>query len=148
MRHFPGTIVAIPDANTVADRWVQSAGAATARYAEGIQSTQADPTALAVQQQAKLVQNFTQSVTSGRWARGLQRVGKAGWQAAAIAKQSNFGTGISASRDKYLAAIGPVLQVEASLQSQIQAMPSTTLQDNINRMVAWATGLHNWAQSR
>ena len=138
----------ITDAATAAARWVGAAGVAQQRYTEGVQSTAKDPTALAVNAQAKMRQNVVASIDSGRWARGLQSVGKAGWQAAAVAKAGNYSTGISASEQKYLQAIGPVLQIEASLQQQIAAMPNVTLQDSINRMAAWATGLHNWALTR
>lgn len=142
------TLVFIVDAQTAAERWVGSAGMAQQRYTEGIQATNVDPTARAVAQQAKLVQNFTASVSNGRWARALQRVGAAGWKAAAVAKAGNFATGINASRQKYLDAIGPVLQVEAQLQQQIDSMPNVTIQDAINRSAAWQMGLHQWAQSR
>lgn len=154
MRGMPGArtewvqLHYIVDAGTAAARWVASAGAAQQRFTEGVQATTKDPTQLAIQAQAKLVQNFNAAVSAGRYARGLQAVGQAGWKAATVAKASNYATGINASQDKYLTAIGPVLQIEAQLQQQIAAMPNTTLQDSINRMAAWATGLHNWAQSR
>lgn len=140
--------MAIPSAAEVAQRWVSSAAGAQQRFTDGVQSTQKDPTALAIQQQTKLSTNFAQAVSSGRWARNLGRVGKAGWQQATVAKAANYSTGIQASQGKYEAAIGPVLQIEQSLQSQIASMPKTTLQDSINRMAAWATGLHNWKLSR
>jgi hypothetical protein len=140
--------MAIPDAATVADRWVGAAGAAQARFTEGVQTTTKDPTALAVAQISKLQNNFVQSVTSGRWQRNLQRVGKTGWQSATVAKASNFSTGVNAAKDKYMAAMGPVLQIEAQVQAQVQAMPKATLQDSINRMTTWATALHNWKLNR
>lgn len=138
----------IVDAATATERWRSSASMAQGRYTEGVQSTTKDPTQLAVAQQGKLITNFNAAVQSGRWARGLQRKGKAGWQSDTLAKANNYSTGINASADKYQAAIGPVLAAEASLQSQIQAMPNATIQDSIARMTAWATGLHQWAQSR
>ncbi len=140
--------MAIPSAAEVAQRWADSAGMAQSRYGEGVQATAKDPTALAIQQQSKLMTNFQQAVSSGRWARNLGRVGKTGWQAATLAKAANYGTGIAASKSKYETAIGPVLQVEASLQQQIASMPKATLADSIARMAAWATGLHNWKLSR
>jgi len=140
--------MAIPSAAEVAQRWASSAGMAQQRFTDGVQSTSKDPTALAIQQQNKLAANFAQSVQSGRWARNLGKVGKQGWQAATVAKAGNYGTGIAASQTKYEQAIGPVLQVEASLQSQIAGMPNATLADSIARMAAWATGLHNWKLSR
>lgn len=138
----------IVDAGTAAQRWQQSAGTAQGRYTEGVQNTSKDPTALAVAQVGKLQQNFLQAVSSGRWSRNLQRVGKSGWQQATVNKAANYGTGINASVEKFQTAIAPVLAVEAQLQSQINQMPKTTLADSIARMSAWATGLHNWAQSR
>jgi hypothetical protein len=139
---------AIVDAQTATDRWIGSAGTAQQRYTDGVQATNVDPTARAVAAQGKLLNNFQAAVTSGKWARALQRVGAGGWKAATVAKANNFSTGINASRQKYLDAIGPVLQVEAQLQQQIDSMPNATIQDSINRMAAWANGLHQWALNR
>lgn len=140
--------MAVVDAATAAQRWVGAAAGAQQRYVDGVQSTSKDPTALAIAQQNKLLTNVTQAITSGRYARNLSRVGKAGWQQAAVAKAANYSVGIQAAQAKYEQAIGPVLSQIATLQSQIASMPSATFQDNLNRMVAFATGLHNWAQSR
>ena len=154
MRGIPGqtrewaTFHFIVDAATATSRWVSSAGAAQQRFAEGVQATQKDPTSLAIAAQPKLVANFNAAIQAGRYQRGLAAVGQAGWKAATVAKAANYSTGISASQDKYMAAIGPVLQIEGQLQQQIAAMPNNTLQDSINRMAAWATGLHNWKLSR
>lgn len=138
----------IADAATATERWRASASVAQGRYTEGVQNTTKDPTQLAVAAQGKLVQNFNAAVQSGRWARGLQRAGKATWQAATLAKANNYGTGINASAEKYQAAIGPVLAAEAALQSRIATMPNNTIQDSIARMAAWAQGLHDWAAAR
>lgn len=140
--------VGIVDAATAAARWQAGTSTGQQRFIEGVQSTSKDPTALAVAAQGKMLTNVTQAVSSGRWARGLQRAGKAGWQAATVAKASNWSTGIQASADKYAQAIGPVLQIEASLQQQVQQMPNNSLADSIQRMTFWATQLHQWAQSR
>jgi hypothetical protein len=154
MRGLPGfvneyvTLHYVVDASTAASRWVQGAAQGQQRFVEGVQNTTKDPTALAIAQQNKLLANFTQAVTSGRFARNLARVGKQGWQSATVAKAANYGTGINASQAKYEAAIGPVLQQIGTLQGQIASMPRATFQDSLNRMVAFATGLHNWAQSR
>jgi hypothetical protein len=139
---------AIVDAQTAAQRWTQSAGAAQQRYTEGVQATTKDPTQLAIAQQAKLQNNFVAAVSSGKWSRALARVGAAGWKAAAVAKANNYSTGINASQQKYMDAIGPVLQVEAQLQQQLQSMPSTTIQDSVNRAAFWINGLHQWALNR
>ena len=140
--------MAIPSAADVAQRWTAGISASGQRYTDGVQGTTKDPTALAIAQQGKLQNNFNQAVSSGRWARNLGRVGKSGWQSATVAKASNWQTGATAAATKFEQAMGPVLQIEASLQSQINGMPSATLADSIARMAAWATGLHNWKLSR
>lgn len=135
-------LAAIPDAQTVTDRWVSGATGAAQRYKDGVTNTQKDPTALAVQQVQKLQANFVQAITSGRWQRNLQAVGKAGWQAAVEAKgAANFSTGVQAARQKYMEKIAPVLAYEATLQQRVQAMPKTTLADSIARATEWITGM-------
>jgi len=140
--------MAIPSAAEVAQRWTQGASAGSTRYVDGVQGTTKDPTALAIQAQGKLLANVTQAISSGRWARNLGRVGKAGWQSATVAKAANWTTGINASATKYEQAIGPVLQQIASLQSQIASMPNNTIEDAIARSAALQRGLHNWKLSR
>lgn len=154
MRGLPGSTFAAPslhyivDAATAAQRYVAGASQGQQRFVEGVQNTQKDPTALAIAQQNKMLANVTAAITSGRYARGLSRVGKAGWQAATVAKAANYAVGIQAGAQKYEQAIGPVLSQIASLQSQIASMPNSTIQDAINRSAAFQMGLHNWAASR
>jgi hypothetical protein len=136
------------DAATAAARWVQSASGAQTRFTDGVQGTSKDPTALAIAQQAKLLAGFQQAVNSGRWASNLRKIGAAGWKAATVAKAANYTTGVSASEQKYAAAIAPVLQVIASIQSQLQSMPSTSLADNLARSNFANTTLYNWKRSQ
>lgn len=152
MRGIPGHGFAAPtfhfivDAGTAAQRWQQGAAQGQTRFTEGVQATNVDVVGRAIAQQAVLVQNFTQSVASGRWARALGDVGTQGWKAATIAKANNYSTGVNASVQKYQTKIAPVLAFEAQLQQQIDSMPKGTLNDSIARMSAWATGLYNRAQ--
>lgn len=136
---------AIPDAATVAQRWVQGATGAAQRYKDGVDQTTKDPTALAIAQVQKLQTNFIASVTSGRWQRALQAVGRAGWQAAVDAKgAANYTTGIQAAAGKYQEKIAPVLAYEATLQARVQAMPNASLADSIARATAWITGMSQY----
>lgn len=154
MRGIPGSGFGVPmfnyivDAATAAQRWQQGAAQGQQRFIEGVQNTSKDPTALAIAQQSKMLANVTAAITSGRYARGLSRVGKSGWQQATVAKANNYSTGINASGPKYEAAIGPVLSQIATLQGQIATMPRNTIEDSAARARAFMVGLHNWAQSR
>jgi len=131
------------DLATTVSRWQQSAGTAQTRYTEGVQTTTVDPTALAVQAQTKLLQGFNDAVQSGRWARNLQAVGKAGWQSATLAKANNYSTGISAGTQKFQTAMQTWLPIIQSAASSVQSMPNNSFADSLARMNAFATALHN-----
>lgn len=134
--------MAIPSATVVADRWAAAAGQASQRYADGVAQTDKDPTQLAIQNQAALVNNFNTAVSNGTWARRLGAVGKTGWQQAVAAKgAANYGTGVNAAKGKFQQKIGPVLAFESQLQQQIDAMPNVTSADKTARMVAWKNGM-------
>lgn len=137
--------MAIPDAQTVAQKWSQRASAAASDYASGVAGTDKDPTQLAIAQQARLLMKVTEAINSGRWANNLRKVGKAGWQAAVASKGvQNYSTGVSAAVDKVAAAFGPLLAYEANLQRTIMSMPNTTDADKDARALAWIRGMRNY----
>jgi hypothetical protein len=139
----------LPDPQTVADKWVQRASAASQDYAQGVASTDKDPTALAAANGARYIQGVQDAYNSGKWARRLQQVGKAGWQQAVASKGvANYGTGVNASRDKYAQAIGPVLQAVASAQAKVNAMPNVTAAQRDARALAFIQYMRQWGASR
>lgn len=131
------------DLATTVARWRDSASAAQQRFVEGVQSSQVDVVGRAVAAQPALLSGFTQSVTSGRWARRLQEVGTAGWKASTVAKAANYSVGISAGVEDYQRAMTTWLPIIQSAAASVQAMPNTSFQDKLNRMTAYATALHN-----
>lgn len=136
---------AIPDASTVASKWVQRTSAASSDYAEGVARTDVDPTQRAIANQARMRQRVIEAIDSGKWAQALQRVGKAGWQQAVASKGvQNFSTGVAAAESKVAAAFGPLLAFEKSLQATVQAMPANTDADRNNRMLAWVNGMRQY----
>lgn len=137
--------MAIPDATTVAQRWVQGGTGATQKWLDGANSTTVDPTALAIAAGPKYLQNVNTAYQQGRYQRGLQRSGKTGWLAGINGKGSTaYAGGISASEQKFATAIAPVLAFESALQSRVKAMPNVTPQDAVNRAVAWITGMQQY----
>lgn len=131
------------DLATTISRWQQGASAGQTRYVEGVRSTTKDPVAAAIRAQGALLSNFSESVTSGRWARNLQAVGKAGWQSAVEAKQGNYSTGIAAGADNYQQAMTTWLPRIQQAAASVQTMPSGTLSQNLARANAFATALYN-----
>lgn len=134
--------MAIPNAQTVADRWANSAGQAGQRYADGVASSDVDVVGRAIAAKNALLNNFAAAVNSGLWERRLSATGTQGWKNAVAAKgAANYGTGVAAAKNKYQAKMVQVLQVASALQSQIHSMPSGTPAANDQRMLAWANGM-------
>jgi len=131
------------DLATTVQRWADSAAQGQSRFSEGVQNTQVDVVGRAVAAQPKLLANFQQAVNSGRWARGLQDRGTAGWKQATLAKASNYATGIAAGRDDYQRAMQTWLPIIQSAAASVKSMPNASFQDSLNRMNAYATALHN-----
>lgn len=131
------------DLATTVERWASSSAQGQQRYTEGVQATNVDVVGRAVAAQPKLLANFQQAVTSGRWARNLQDRGTAGWKQATVAKAANYGVGIAAGRDAYQRAMTEWLPIIQSAAASVQAMPNASFQDSLARSNAFATALHN-----
>jgi hypothetical protein len=134
--------MAIPSAQTVADRWANATQQGSQRYLDGVASTDIDVVQRAIASKGALVTNFNNAVNNGSWERKLAAVGTQGWKAAVAAKGGQaYTNGVTAAKAKFTARIAQVLQVEAGLQQQIQSMPSGTSAAGDARMLAWKHGM-------
>lgn len=141
-------LLALPTAQEVAAKWKQRTAAASQDYADGVAKTDKDPTALAIAAGPRYLANVQAAFNSGKWANGLRRAGKQGWQAAVAAKgAANFSNGVNNAEAKVADAFGTLLAFEANLLNQIATMPNVTDQDRENRMVAWVRGMRNYTKS-
>lgn len=137
--------MAILNAQAVAQKWVTRTSAASQDYAQGVAQTDKDPTALAIAAGQRYIQAVQASFQSGKWANGLRKAGKAGWQAAVAAKgATNFATGVQAAESKVAEAFGPLLAYEQNLLNTVSAMPNVTDTDRENRMLAWVRGMRQY----
>lgn len=132
------------DSNAVAQKWAQRTSGAQSDYVAGVENTSKDPTQLAINNQARLRQNFLAAIDSGKWANALRAVTKAGWQQAVRDKAGNFSTGVNAAEAKVAAKFAPLLQYENNLQQQVESMPNVTDADRENRMLAWVRGMRQY----
>jgi hypothetical protein len=135
--------MAVKDLATTVNRWRSGAGAAQQSFVDGVQRTDKDPTALAIANAQGMLQNVTESITSGRWQRNLAAVGKVGWQQATVAKAANYGTGIAAGEQSYSEAMATWLPRIDAAATAARNMPGATLQQRLARANAFATALYN-----
>lgn len=89
-------------AQSVSQKFVERAGAASGDYLKGAKDTTKDPIALAVAAIPRLKIALLKAIDSGRMARNMQAAGKSGWLAGIIKKgEERFGSGVAASAAKY-----------------------------------------------
>jgi len=131
------------------DKWRRRASGATQDYVSGVQSVTTSPMAQAAAKQDKLVANFNRSITEGKWKAGLARVSLEDWKAqTANVGGSRYSGGIEAAAGKMTDFFGELLPYLDNVGSQIDKMPDTTPEDNINRMVTHARLMMKFKRTR
>lgn len=126
------------DASSAAKKWHDNLSNATQAYTSGIQNTQVDPTALAAANAAGMLAGVQKAVNGGKWQRGLQRAGKAGWQNGAIQYgAANLANGAAKGQSKMQSFLQDFLPQAANWQAQVKAMPNVTPADKKARMNKW-----------
>ncbi len=127
-------------AQQAAQAYRDSAGRAQTNWTAGVQGYNGDWAGNTTRQQAVLVQNWTQAVSSGRWAQGVTSVGTGGWKAATQAKAANYGVGLNAGADRMQAALSKILAAEANIVGSLP--PRGDFTQNKQRALAVMDGLH------
>jgi hypothetical protein len=123
-----------------AEAWVSSAGRAATNWSQGVQSYNGDWAGATTSQQAVMQTNWQQSVSSGRWAAGVQNVGTSGWKSATTAKAANFSVGFQAGASRQAAAISKIIAAEQQIVNSLP--PRGDFNANVQRSVAVQTALH------
>jgi hypothetical protein len=131
----------VKTAQQAAANWSGSSGRATTAYTEGVQNTNKDQAALAVAAEARLLSNFQQSVTSGRWRNGVMAGGTGYWKSQTLAKAANFGVGITAGTNNYTAAAQKIMQAIGTGVGQLP--PRGDINQNLQRSASLALYLHS-----
>jgi len=130
------------DPVAVADKTVTRAVNAAGDYKKGVQAVTESPTVAAAKNLEKAKVNFAKAVDSGKMAARLNAVNVADWIAATAGKGADrYPTGIQAAKPKILKFMTQFLPHVQTVKARVDAMPSTSLSDNIQRMVANVQGL-------
>lgn len=89
-------------ASQSASKFVERAGAASGDYVSGAQSTSKDQAAAAIAGANNWKAGLTAAMTAGRYEKGLQTSGKAGWLKGITEKGANrFAEGVASGASKY-----------------------------------------------
>lgn len=135
------------NANEFAEKWARRLQSATPDIERGINRVTVSPTQKAAEKQEKMLQNLTRAVQSGKWAAGLQRVSLNDWKQAAITKGiPRISQGVAGAQPKVAKFAAQLLAHQEGLQKEIESMPDLTIEDSINRMVAWTRGMAKFSK--
>lgn len=130
------------DPNQVAEKWRQNLSAAGTSIQQGVNRVSIAPTQQAAKKKEKLKTNWLAAIDNGSWERGLNAVSLEDWKAAMINKGlQRIQQGATAGQPKMLAYMQKLLPFQEQLSAKINAMPDTTLEDNIARMGEFIRGM-------
>ena len=119
-----------------AQKLIDRAKAAAPHIAAQVAKVTVAPTASAIAAIPKMQTNFNSAVASGKVERGLRRVTLGDWKDAMINKGvPRISQGLDQAQGKIVAFNREFYPHLERVQSEIAAMPSTTLEDNIQRMI-------------
>lgn len=129
----------------IADKQVSRAAAAVGEYVNGVKAVTVSPTEEAAKNLQKAAMNYQDAVSSGRMEKRLRAVSKDDWIKATVEKgQSRYASGVAASKGKVVAFYDKFLPVLQRTSAEVNAMPSTTFEDSMNRMLHNARKLHEF----
>lgn len=129
------------NAATVAQRWAQNLGGATAKIQAGVQAVTTAPQQKAAASVQKWLAALNNPATAQKYVASLQKGTLQDWQNATLQKGlSRVASGAQAAIPKMQAFLQSFLPFQANITQQVRSMPSVTLEDRINRMVAQVRG--------
>jgi hypothetical protein len=121
--------------------WAQRFGGSAEKYKQGIAKVQGNPAQKAIAAQDRLLSNFTESVTSGRWANGLSKVTEAGWKAAATEKGAPaLATAARVAQEKVARAEAVMGPIRDGIVSSLPARGG--IEENLERARQMAMKMH------
>ena len=127
-------------AQSVVQKFIERAGAASGDYVKGAQETGKDQAARAIASKANYQQALTASFARGSFEKGLQKSGKSGWLDGVVKKGSmRFAEGVSVSGNKYATNSGKYDSARAASDSMPRGLKGSP--SNLAKVAAVVTAL-------
>lgn len=130
-------------------KWVNRLTNAIPDVKKGIDRVTESPTEAAAKSVDKWFAGLQKARSTGKYERGLRGVSLEEWKSKARdVGADRIGTGAVAAHDKQVNFYGKLFPYQDSLQRRVKAMPNTSLQDNIQRAVAWIQGMSEFDKTK
>lgn len=141
--------MAMASSASIAQKWVERTSAATQAYKDGIQRTDGNPMEKAAANAAGYLAGVQAAVSTGKWQRGLARVSREAWMAAAINLGANrIGPGVTQAKPKMQSFLDAFLPVLANNVAQVRAMPNNSYEARKARMNQMADLNHQFKRGQ
>ena len=126
----------------VADKWAQNIGNSRQSMTAGVGRVTQAPSQSAINQRQKFQTKMQDPSTFDKWEAGLRGVSLQSWQNS----MTSFGIdravqGATQKKDKMVRAMNGLLPFVDQLRNTVRNMPSTTVGDREQRMLAWSRGM-------
>lgn len=126
----------------VAERWATEFGKSGDKYEKGVRETTVNPAQEAIKAKDRMLSNYTEAVTSGRWEDSMSKVTTGAWQTAciekgkqAIAVAARLGVAKVAAAEREMAPIR---------EGIIASLPGRgTIDQNLERSRLFGLQMHN-----
>lgn len=129
-------------AQQYADKWGRRLKSATTDIRNGVERVTEAPGVKAARQSDKMLAGIQQAISDGRWQRAVANVTLEDWKSATLEKGiGRIAAGVDSALPKQIQMAEKLLAAVDSVNGQVQNMPDTTLDDRINRMVAFSRGM-------
>ena len=114
-------------------------------YEQGINAVTVNPAELAIANKQKWANSMMDAINNDRFAKGLQGVTLTKWKSAAITYGvPRYTQGATKAGENYLAFAQKFYPYLAQVQATVNAMPSLTFEERLERMIANARALHDF----
>lgn len=115
----------------------------------GVNSVTVSPTQKAAQSIDKMRTKILEAIDSGKVKRGLERVSLGDWQKAMTEKGiPRVAAGVDGAKDKIEAFYGELMPHIDRLQAEVKKLPHVSLEDGIQRMVAFSRGMNKFKRTK
>ena len=126
-------------ASVVLDKWASNTKGSTQSYIAGVRATTANPGELAAASADKYAEGCREAVASGRYQDGCRSVSPAQWKDACEKTGApRISSGVDKGRAKMQVFLAEFLPQQEAITAQVRQMPSSTLEQRLDRMVAQA----------
>lgn len=130
------------NAQEYADKWGRRLSASTQDIRRGVERVSEAPGASAARNADRMLAGIQVAIQDGRWQRAVAGVSLQDWKEATISKGiGRIASGVEGAMSKQRDMAERLLAAVDTVKSRVDQMPSTTLEDRINRMVTFARGM-------